>query len=334
MLKIPLLLLMAGGMTSTALGGAATAKSKPSIATLPIPPLEDSLELVEFNPRAMASWGDHMVFATGKNKTFVRLTWVPSGKTRSERFGALLDQKRLAIDHGLPEAMWRGLWVYRDVLAVLDGAELNLLALGAADHELKSKRTMPWDGIALPPRDRGGEAPRPEVVKLRQRFGSEFRHTMPLRIAGVAELDPPAEGSDQKASGVLRLLALTRLPSFPLVQLSCQRQEPSNCAVERVCSVTGLKIDPAARIGFGYSQESKLIVVGDSSHQRLLVGRFTGCGGASIFKQLALPERFKKLSMIHVDGSERLWIGTEVADDFANSSVFTWRSDVWKALLK
>lgn len=308
-------------------------KEKAKAAGLPNPTADDALATVEFNPTGVVVARESIFFTFPKNALYVRTPWTFKGRTPAEKFGGLLEQKRITIKAPPLGSRWVGGWTIGNQLVWLDGSELNTLAVGTIDEEEKTYRSVPWEGVLRPPRDRGGEAGRPEINAMRAKFKKEFMAAAPVRVSGVTIMARPEEDAEAPASkrGVFSLAVLTRLPSFPIGLLTCQVADPSQCVWERSCFAPKLGDNPDDLAGIAYDEDDKLLLVGSRTAHSIHVLKFNSCLSISSYGNLALPPKIKNISALAIDATGRLFVATSEADDYLNGSVFTWPSTIWEA---
>lgn len=314
------------GFADGALGGA-----------LPAPEALNSLATVEFSPIGVVPFVKNLFFVFPKSEMYLKTSWNEEGKTQIQRFGELLSQKRFPIKAPPLGSRWVGGWIAKGQLVWLDGRELNTVAIGVDDGEEKTYRSVPWEGVLLPPRDRGGEAGRPEIEKMRAKFKKEFVAT-PLRIVGVAALEsssPEEVGTSKslKRRTSFSLAVLTRLPSHPLGIIACQVADPSQCVWERSCRLPPSRHGPADYVGIAFDLDERLLLIGSLRERKLLVFKFNSCLSIVSHGSIGLPEKIKELTAMAIDESGHLFLATAAPDDYQNGSVFTWEPSIWQAAI-
>lgn len=306
-----------------------------SVLELPTPTAMNAMPTVELSPTGIVVNGEKLFFVFPKNSLYLRTKWSAYGKTPAEKFGDLLSQVRVDVKAPPMGSRWVGGWAIGKQLVWLDGAELNTVAIGIDDAQEKTYRSIPWEGVVRPGRDRGGEAGRPETKALQAKFKKEFQNAGPVRIAGVASMEGGLEHEkeDGTHSKHFTLAVLTRLPSFPFGVISCQIADPSQCSWERACAAPGLTMNPTDRLSLAYDSQDRLLLVGSASTRDIQIFKFSSCLAISPVGKMLLPEKIKLQSSMAIDTLGRLFIGTVEPDNYFNASVFVWEKSDWKAVL-
>jgi hypothetical protein len=128
-----------------------------------------------------------------------------------------------------------------------------------------------------------------------------------------------------KESADFEYFVATRVPGFPLLTMSCTRDDASRCRIRRACFVEGLKLSSVDDIvGVGVYEPKRLILLGDRKLHGAHVLKFNSCLDVRKSDEIKLPKRVFEISNIHVDGNGRLWVTTIRPDDYFNATTFYW----------
>ena len=295
-----------------------------AVRSLAMPAASHSLETLSRDVRAVAVQDGRLV-ALPAGEAFVMLTpFHPGGKTRLATFGKITDSTRAPLVSAGEPFRWAGLFLDTNKALLLEGERLTLFEEDPKTWKEVLRRTVAWD-LILPPRDRGGEATRPEIQALRARFKKAFKATAGSRVTGMVRL-PFAEG---KALAGNYLLA-TRVKGFPLVLMRCDRQAISQCLVLRQCDVPRIKDLSASGIsGVGVSAKRHEVLLMDATKRRILRFAYSSCSSLRFKGELRLPAKLKRPANLTVDTADRLWVATEVPDDYLNASLYYWDAASW-----
>lgn len=312
--------------------GLVAAKSAPLVqAALPWPDESQSIETLERSITAIfladgRGVRSGTVVAMPFRKPYATVhPFTAEATTRETRFGKLTDGQRLTVMDQGAAIDWRGMDEVDGKALLLSGEDLVLVDADVVSMKETTRRSVAWD-LIKPPRDPRGEPSTAQVQDLRRRFKKAYQATTGVRVSGMARL--PEEWARTK--GVRSYLLASRIPGFPLLLMECQKDEPSSCVLARACNLEGAaSLKPSAVTGIAVSAERKLVLIGDSAHQRLDAFRFNSCYDIPKKAEVDLPARVKGLVNLYVDGGERLWIASKAPDDYLNASVYFWPKTAW-----
>lgn len=293
---------------------------------LPFPEERASVETVERTIQGVARAADS-VFIFPKNPALVlKAAFAVDGQDRGARFGKLEAQERLTISHA-DGAAWRGLDRIEGRYVLFDGGRLSVVELDDKSFKPIVERSIPWD-LIRPPADRGGEATRSETAEAQAAFKRRFLAAPSPKLAGIARVPDSWKIAKGKRMGNV-YLAATRIEGFPLLQLECRADEASQCMVARFCKLgTPLGIPAEAVAGIGLDEKRRLIVFGDTTAHGFVAYEWRSCFHSPRVKSAwRLPGKVKSLAGFAVDAEGRLWVASDVADDYLNASVYVW--DTW-----
>lgn len=289
-------------------------------AALAVPPERQTAETIE--RRVVGAFPlDGKLFILPLEKAFVvRSPWVSAGKTRAESFGKMTDAERLTVTK-VRGSDFRGADLAENKILLMDAEQLTLVETDPEKLTEVTRRSVAWD-LLKPPPDPRGEPTSLDVAKTRARFKKEFLKTSPPRFVGLARVPSGFLGTKGRS-----YVVATRLPGFPFVVMSCVDGDASACQVVRHCHVEkadGLRADAVS--GIGVSAKQHEILIGDSREHAIRVFNAKSCYNVPQVRMVALPAKIKKLTNLHVDADERLWVTTDMPDDYLNASVFFWDS--------
>jgi hypothetical protein len=300
------------------------ALAKPSTKELPFPAPGSSINTISFHIQGLFRDGDKIFQTLQRQNYFIVTPFLGIKGSPEESFGKPTDSSRIEIPPKLHVGNWQGGAVINNKILLLDGFGLRMAAFSLDKFVFLSERTFAWD-IIKPARDRAGEPTARETADLRRDFARAFRRTENLRLSGIAAA--PASWADKKHHA---FVVASRIDGFPILKLICNAEDATNCVLERSCFAEGLSSIPGYAIhGVGVSEKRGVIVVGDKKNHRLLILKMNSCFDLPLIGELKLPSKLKELTSLHIDGDDRLWVSTNLPDDYNNSAVFTWAKEDW-----
>lgn len=206
-------------------------------------------------------------------------------------------------------------------IQLLDGSSLSLVEIGGNPVKVVIERSIGWDRIK-PPRDRGGEPTTLETQQLRARFKQNFDRTKGTKFTGVAFMGETAKEN--------RYFLASRVPSFPLTVLDCDKKMSGDCVVSRACYVENLLgLESEQITGIGYSEKSKLVAFGDNKNQKIHLFKYSSCMHVEKIGLLTLPKKIKRLTNLTIDKRNNLWVSTENHDGSTRASIYFWKESEW-----
>ena len=305
---------------------AANAGEKADKRQLPFPPIADTWQSLDRALDAVAGTSNQL-FTFSDARQHIVTTPFAAGRTRTERFGKITDSKRHdAYQDGRDDPAVRGAVVAGNRLLVMNAKRLTMISVFIKDMKETIRRTIPID-LIRPPRDRVGEAPEFEVKEYRAKIKREFAKSDRLPFAGMAAL-PDAWRKTKN-----ELLVLSRMPSFPLIILGCDPDEPSQCKATRGCFThfpAGVK--PQDLRGVATYGKNKWVLVGDPSKRQIHILKYNSCHDVRATRSLKLPDKLKNLRNLWVSESGDLFVVTDEPDWYHNASLYTWPEAVWTSV--
>lgn len=205
---------------------------------------------------------------------------------------------------------------------ILNGIDLELYFY-SVDHRFVSNHSLIYD-LILPPQDRGGEAPTWEISSTRANFLNNLKKVQEEKISGVTKIPPTWATSSRKA-----YLLSSRIQNFPILMMTCENDNPTQCRIKRHCFTKNLNIPPKSTSGITIHEKSKTILIANSKDHKIIQLRYYSCFHIVKKNEILLPKRLKRISNILIDDHDNLWISTEFQDDYYNSTVFRWKSSEW-----
>lgn len=288
---------------------------------LPFPERNASVETPTRNIHGMVLLGNS-IFALPDPPTFlIKMPFRPGEATREARFGAFHESLHLNWPPELADAKPGALVAYGDDnLLLFDDQELSITQITTAPGFLV-KRALIWDMIR-PAADAKGEPTTVEVVKTRAQFKAAFQRSK-TRLTGIAQIPDKWMGLKNEVA----FLGSTEIPGFPLVVLTCLKENPTQCTIDRNCFLEGT-FSKESR-GIAVLPEQRSIFVGDASTHRILAYKFHSCFNVTANGEMILPAKIKGISNIFVDKDERLWVTSSAPDDYDNASIYMWNKNDW-----
>jgi hypothetical protein len=291
---------------------------------LPFPEPTQALETLQRAVTAVGVDGDRLIIMPREGAFAIVTPFRPGATTREGVFGKITDSTRQEIAKDEGPFAWTGVILRPNRVMFLDGANLALIESDPKSFKEIVRRSIPWDTL-VPPRDRGGEATRPETAALRAAFKRAFVATPGLKLAGMAPL-PDAWKTGKKK----HYLAATRIKGYPLLMIECDPEDSSSCVVSRQCYLEGATdLLPEAVAGIAIDEKKRLVWIGDRKRMKLAGFMFHSCYHVTRRGDVTLPDRLKTLTNIAIDAERRLFLTTEIPDDYHNSSLFYWPSSQW-----
>ncbi len=291
---------------------------------LPFPEPAQALETLARAVTAVGAEPGRLIVMPREGSFAMVTPFNPDAKTREQAFGKITDSVRQEIGKDDGPFAWAGVFFLPGRVMFLDGSSLALIEADAKTFKEIVRRSMPWDTIS-PPRDRGGEATGPEVTALRAAFKRAFVATAGQKITGMAAL-PDAWKTGKKK----QYLAATRIKGYPLLLVECDPEEASSCVVARECYLEGASdIAPDSITGIAINEKKRQVWLGDRKAMKLAGFMYHSCHHVTRRGDLQLPDRLKTMTNITLDAEGRLFLTTEIPDDYYNASLFYWPRSAW-----
>lgn len=306
------------------LGPAPRAAASGAPKLLPFPETVQALETLSRGVTAVAVESGRLIIMPREGGYAITTPFHPDGKTREDVFGKLTDSQRLEVAKDAGPFNWTGIVAGTDRVLLLDGESLALFETDPKNLKEIVRRTLPWDMIA-PPADRGGEPTKLETASFRTRFKHAFQATNGVKLSGIAPLPDGWRTSKKR-----QYLAISRIKGFPLLLLECDKAEASSCVVARQCYLEGASDLLADSLtGIAVSEARRLVYIGDRKNMRVAAFKFHSCIHVTRRSDIALPARLKTLTNLAIDADDRLFVTTEIPDDYHNASLFFWPKAAW-----
>jgi hypothetical protein len=263
---------------------------------------------------------------------FATLPFKPSATKRTERFGTYSDVKRIAIPVTTPPGTWLGILNRRKLekisfLNFWDSSSMQLLELRATDFKLNRTSVPPNDRIK-PAQDRMGEPTKQETARLREQFKMALRKVFGPKYGQVSPLPKDWMPGDQKD----HFLVSTNVKGFPLITLSCDKDDSLTCLIDRACFIESkdtVSSPPESWVGVAAMtyKNLKYVILGDRQRNSLRIHRWDSCLNIPFVREVKLPSLKSKITNIYADESHRLWVSTEQLNSFVDSNLFFWDAD-------
>lgn len=305
-------------------GGSCMAAMALGVDVLPVPQEDHAALTIERSLYGGFTTSDFMFVFPGKASHFVRMPLKFDASDREVRFGKTTDHQRIPIQGSQYPGDWRAAFQSGDQFVLVDASMLQLLAIRTKDYKTVISATVPAD-LLKPAADKAGEPTSVEIQKSRQRFHDASRKIFGTRYVGFAEIPDAWEKGDTRD-----FLISSRIPGFPLLMMSCRKQDEMACIVSRHCFVEGgPNIDSKHTVGIGVLPKTRQILIGDAQSQTIKIYKFNSCFDVAYQKTVGLPARLPKMSNLWIDASERLWVTTITPDSFTDSNLFYWDRETW-----
>lgn len=224
-------------------------------------------------------------------------------------------------------------------LLILDSYRWVMYAYDLDSLKLRSKGSIVIDRVS-PAVDRGGEAPSWEVRDTRgkvEKIFRELRRQKVIRkIYGISHLPPDwaiAENPGQSEREYKYFLIGIQSQQFPLGILSCDLEQLSRCRLDRVCELEGtpLKTELA---GLAIHKDSRSVFIGQSEQHQIKRYRWNSCLDVIPDGSVAIDRKWKKLSSLHIDEDNHLWLTASKIDDYFNSNITRIREENYLSLFR
>ena len=199
---------------------------------------------------------------------------------------------------------------------ILDGTESKVYRY-SKDGALISSQSLVYDKL-LPPLDQGGEAPNYEQAELQKLFSENYKKIND-KFSGSAKVPSNLIKSDS-----LLYFIASRVENFPILVLSCMKDNPVQCSIKRACYVEGNEIKNQNIFGIGYVPSSRKIILGDQNKNRIEIYSYNTCLNIEKIGEYFLPPKIKKITNIFIDDQENMWITTKTQDDYSNANLMKW----------
>lgn len=299
--------------------------------TLEMPPPSSSLETIYPHIVSMVRKKDKLLLFAPRVNYVIEQPFYGAKSTRAESFGTFKDAKRLPLPLGLnnPESSFA--LNFGEHYLVLDGQSLELARMSQtmprtpdldSKLELSLNRSMALDMIK-PPSDSRGEPTHKETISSRKKFLNSLKATSGLKFSGITST-PPKWWSGKST----RYLIASQIEGFPLLSLSCDPIDITQCILDRFC-LMNQHIGVRSLVGIAVSTKRNLLLLGDKDAHAIQVYEFHSCFDIRRKTSISLPKRIKALSYVYVDEEDSLWVASSRPDDYDNASVFRWSSKEW-----
>jgi hypothetical protein len=288
---------------------------------LPAPTENQAVVSVERSQAAILLNGEAIYQTPDRVSYFVQTPFRAEATTRAEIYGDMLDSKRIEVGaEGEKLRPWRGMGTYQNVLLLLDGFALEMIAYSFKSNAFLSRHSIMWDQLK-PPRDRGGEAGNPEIQLFRSKFVSAMSKSDEIKFVGMS-----AVPQKWKETDAAEFFVASRLKDFAVLTMACTDDDPARCRIRRGCMLEGASSLVAEDIaGIGVSEARKLVMIGDRKKHLLHVFRYESCLHMPKIGEIALPKEVFQMSNLHIDAADRLWVTTIRPDNYHNATAFWWQ---------
>ena len=280
------------------------------------PKKSQTLEALTYHISAMLIEKDRVIYLPYDEPELYVSPFKYSKKTGKLEFLNIIKSKRIKFDKKkVQHTEWAGIIHYGKDYLLVDGFDLKLSQM---DEKFDFYRTndIAWD-LILPPKDRLGEAPKFEIKKMRKIFDLEMRTAPDKRIRGVAL-------KGEQGSNV-EFFVGTALKSFPLIIMSCSKEDISRCKFARNCRVPAFQaINPIHRGGIAFDKETNKIYMVDRENNTVQAAKYKSCVDIEKAETISFGKKMKKIDTLAV-GAGRLWLGLSARDDYYNNAVFTYK---------
>jgi hypothetical protein len=329
-LKLEQLTTWTGAAVCLAAGLAAAKPGTPaksSADSLPFPDEAHSLETLHRSVTAIGRFDGRIITMPTGLPFGIETPFKSFGASRLATFGAITDSTRKPVlpdDAGKIQTIdWRGIDVVGHKALFLNGSEMAMIEADATTLKMVARRSIPWD-MLKPAADPQGEPTAPEIAATRSEFKRQLMKTLGTRFAGMAPLPKEWFKTPRRA-----YLLATRIPSFPLLVMECDPDDPSSCMITRQCHLEGEQPKPSAIAGIAVSTARQLIVIGDRTEHRLVAFKWHSCFHASRAKSWSVPGQMRSLANLAIDADDTLWMATQVPDNYLNASAYAWVKNAW-----
>lgn len=234
---------------------------------------------------------------------------------------------RVPLPEDLSDSFWRGAFEFDEKLYFLDAYRKRFVRLDPKTKTWGRARDLVVD-LARPPSDSRGEPTNQEIVQFRRKFLAAYNKVKAHpELFSDAELIPRSWRSRFDGSQVI---LATRIPGYPLVTMRCQSEGLGYCQFERACFLSP-EHSPSSEqsSGLAIDEKRRRILIGNYKEQKIYVYRFQSCYHIALVHTMKLPEQLGKITAIHVDKEENLWVTTASPDSYRNASVYRWPKGKW-----
>lgn len=254
---------------------------------------------------------------------YVKIPFHPEAKTRALRFGEYTQSTRITAPKAHYPGDWRGILFFGDKTMLWDAGMLQLVLFFPEKNKIIQEVTVPIDMIK-PPRDRQGEPTTIETTKARAHVRNAFKKVFGSRFSGLSQL-PKGWIEGKKNSYIMA----STMEGYPLTVMGCAEDDPTGCTMERFCYLEGgppIKAKDVA--GVGVSEKEKLLLVGDAGRHSIQVYHWDSCFNVRYVRTLELPKSIMKITSLHIDSDNLLWVTTNKWENQFDSNLYYW--DDWQ----
>ena len=285
-----------------------------SASKLDFPAPGASLISIERDVRGITKSGKMIFLAVGDKSHFVGTPFYGIKKFQDLTFGKMSKSHRYKFpEEHIYKGNWQGVEATNDKIYLLDGTRLRVGLFSRKKPSYIDSGTIAWD-ILRPPRDASGEPTKSEVAELRRNFKRQIKKTKGVKFTGLAKVKPGWSGV-----GSMPFLISTRIAKFPLLAMNCKA---AACRIARACSLSGKSVP--ALDGVAVSQKRKVILLADAANRSIYMFRYVACLHLPYVGKLILPKKIKTVTAIHVDDDDRLWLTSNIPDDYNSATVYVW----------
>jgi hypothetical protein len=278
--------------------------------------------------------GDRVLTAPRLGRFYISSRYNEAAKEIDLGFGTLkspvAESERVPLAEGEKDRRFRSILPLDPYLLLLDSAKRQFVIWNNQDKVWHQPADLILDMIR-PPADKGGEAPRAEVARLRSRFQKSYAAMQEDGdlIAGLAPI--PRWWKDRDGSQFLLLL---RLPETPILTVRCEGRHYSRCIAQRSCFVPNFMENPKDQpAGIAVHQDRKEIWIGQPQKMQILRLRSESCYRIQKSGQMGIPKEIRRLSHLFFDNEANLWLTNGEPDPLYSASLFRWdKAQVGKLL--
>lgn len=271
---------------------------------------------------------DQIWIFPSKQTYMIGLPFKPDAKKRSEKFGRVEEQIRIPLVSQGTMPDWRGMFGDQEQQIVWGSESLQLLVLRKKDLGIVRSTSVPLD-LLKPALDRGGEATKVEISRLRKSFHSAFIKKSGSRFTGVTEIPATWEKSQER-----NFLVASTVEGFSLMLMVCAKDDAASCVVTRKCILNGASASLNSHAaGLGVDLERREILIGNEKNNSIEIFKFKSCGDVRHISNLSLPKRMSKIGGLTIDDNARLWVTTGIFDSPFDANIFYWEKKRWQGFV-
>ncbi|MCX6116842.1 MAG: hypothetical protein NT027_04825, partial [Proteobacteria bacterium] len=183
---------------------------------------------------------DYILAFNSTGEEYTKIPFTFEAKTREQRFGKYVDVERIKVPNTKLPGQWKGVLFpsqlpKADRRSFWDATMLQVAQVFLKDQSIIQSRSIPND-LIRPAADRLGEPTKKETSRVRADFKSKYRKVFGSRYTGMSKVPLAWESKNSQSD---HYLVASKIESYPLLMMACDKSDETSCLLDRVCYLEG-----------------------------------------------------------------------------------------------